>query len=223
MFVYVLRCKEGKYYVGRTSDLYRRLNEHWTGGGSEWTRLYSPVAVDRVIETTSTFVEGNYVKEYMHTHGIDNVRGGAYVTRVLSKEQKQLIVKEIREAKNLCMTCGSANHFCSTCPIKNRVPPKRQGSPRSMPIQSRAPPPVQSSPPPRQTRVPPPVQSSPPPRQRHRSPSPSRMVGLAWTDEEDARLINEHATGYDVSTMAAYHERTPNAIRMRLSRLGLEY
>jgi hypothetical protein len=43
--VYVLRLEEGKYYVGWTGDIRRRIEEHFDGRGASWTRLYPPLEV----------------------------------------------------------------------------------------------------------------------------------------------------------------------------------
>jgi putative endonuclease len=37
-WVYILRCADGSYYTGRTTDLEKRLAEHQAGEGSDWTR-----------------------------------------------------------------------------------------------------------------------------------------------------------------------------------------
>jgi predicted GIY-YIG superfamily endonuclease len=42
-WVYILRCSDGSYYTGHTTDLETRLNEHACGEGSEWTRHRLPV------------------------------------------------------------------------------------------------------------------------------------------------------------------------------------
>ena len=44
--VYVLQLKEGKYYVGTTTNLKRRLKEHAAGRGRRaWTARYPPVGL----------------------------------------------------------------------------------------------------------------------------------------------------------------------------------
>ena len=37
-YVYLLRCADGSYYVGSTTDLERRIGEHNAGLGSRYTR-----------------------------------------------------------------------------------------------------------------------------------------------------------------------------------------
>ena len=37
--IYVLKLKNNKYYVGKTTSL-RRLKDHFSEGGSAWTKKY---------------------------------------------------------------------------------------------------------------------------------------------------------------------------------------
>jgi len=115
MYIYILELTDSKYYVGRTSDIKRRYQEHLEGTGSVWTRKYKPVSLEKAIENVSIYDEDRYVKEYMHKHGIDNVRGGSYSTIELTEAQKTLIKKEIWGATDCCMNCGKQGHFAKTC------------------------------------------------------------------------------------------------------------
>ena len=42
-YLYILECANGLYYTGSTIDLRRRLEEHHTGKGSNFTRNNLPV------------------------------------------------------------------------------------------------------------------------------------------------------------------------------------
>jgi putative endonuclease len=42
-FMYILLCSDGSYYTGSTWDMNRRLEEHQTGMGSEYTKNRTPV------------------------------------------------------------------------------------------------------------------------------------------------------------------------------------
>jgi hypothetical protein len=53
----------------------------------------------------------------MAVHGIDNVRGGSYVTLDLTDEQKKFLKREIWGAQDRCARCGDASHFIRSCPI----------------------------------------------------------------------------------------------------------
>lgn len=42
-YTYILQCANGKYYVGSTTNLEARLNEHQAGMGGKFTRTHLPV------------------------------------------------------------------------------------------------------------------------------------------------------------------------------------
>jgi putative endonuclease len=42
-YVYILRCTDGSYYTGWTTDVARRLREHNAGRGARYTRQRGPV------------------------------------------------------------------------------------------------------------------------------------------------------------------------------------
>ena len=41
--VYVLKCSDGTYYTGYTTDVERRVAEHGAGDGAKYTRGRTPV------------------------------------------------------------------------------------------------------------------------------------------------------------------------------------
>lgn len=42
-YVYILRCGDGTYYTGSTTDLKRRIAAHQSGKGAKYTRGRGPV------------------------------------------------------------------------------------------------------------------------------------------------------------------------------------
>ena len=42
-FTYMLRCADDSYYVGHTDNIEKRLSEHQSGEGCEWTSNRLPV------------------------------------------------------------------------------------------------------------------------------------------------------------------------------------
>ena len=44
-YCYILSCADGSYYVGVAEDPQRRLDEHNSGKGADWTALRLPVAL----------------------------------------------------------------------------------------------------------------------------------------------------------------------------------
>jgi hypothetical protein len=116
--IYVLLCANNKYYIGRSLNVKRRIYQHFTGRGAVWTRIHRPIKLVEVREVNSPFFEDMVVKQYMHTHGIDNVRGGSYCRKELTQSERMLLQKEIRTALDMCIRCGSKGHFISACPGK---------------------------------------------------------------------------------------------------------
>jgi hypothetical protein len=115
--VYILKLVDDKYYVGKSDDPWKRFKEHAAGSGSAWTSKYKPITME-VIPNVSPFDEDKYVKESMSKYGIDNVRGGSYVTTKLTNAQIELLKTEIRGATDCCVYCGKKGHFIKACPIK---------------------------------------------------------------------------------------------------------
>lgn len=115
MSIYVLKLQHGKYYIGKSADSVKRYQKHITGAGSSWTRLHNPVSLIETRPERSPLDEDTVTKEYMFKYGIDNVRGGSYVTIELSAAQHRLIQKEFWSAKGLCTQCGKVGHFVKDC------------------------------------------------------------------------------------------------------------
>jgi len=82
---------------------------------SAWTNKYKYISTENIIENSNIFDEDRYTKEYMNIYGIENVRGGSYVTIKLDNNQKSLLQKEIWNASDLCMRCGRNSHFVKYC------------------------------------------------------------------------------------------------------------
>lgn len=117
--LYILECEDGKWYVGKTSDLPRRYAQHAEGRGSVWTREYAPIRIAETRKVTGPFDETNVTKELMKKYGIDNVRGGAYAAVELPSEQEDLIRHEFRAASDTCFKCGKPGHFANQCKRKS--------------------------------------------------------------------------------------------------------
>jgi len=116
--IYILQLSKGKYYIGKTDNLEKRAQEHLKGTASTWTRIYKPIGIEKIISDASPFDEDRYTKEYMSLHGIGNVRGGSYVSEVLSDSQIKALQLELRNAKDQCTNCGKKGHFIKDCHVK---------------------------------------------------------------------------------------------------------
>lgn len=141
--IYVLKLKYNKYYVGKTSNVANRILEHFIQDAahkaSTWTSKYSPISIEEIIENCDDFDEDKYTKIYMSKHGIQNVRGGSYTKLVLSEDDVNHLLTELRGARNACYYCGSDGHFINDCtrlymskkkdaPIKYERDKKRSGT-----------------------------------------------------------------------------------------------
>lgn len=117
--VYALECRDGRWYVGRTDRPLPadRVLEHFQGRGSEWTRRWPPVSLDRCWSDAGAFDEDLRTKEYMARYGIDRVRGGSYCQLELSPEVRRVLQAELDTAARRCFRCHQPGHFVQECPL----------------------------------------------------------------------------------------------------------
>lgn len=112
--IYVLKLENGKYYVGSTNNLQRRLSQHILGQGCMWTQKYKPCNIIE-LERCEDFKEDMITKKYMKLYGIDNVRGGQYSQIELGQLQISELKLSMNHNDNLCLNCGKAGHFIADC------------------------------------------------------------------------------------------------------------
>jgi len=115
VFIYTLQLKQGKYYVGKTSNPNFRIKSHFNSEGSEWTKIYKPEKLLELIEGDD-YDEDKYTKIYMDKYGIDNVRGGSYTSIILDATTKKHLEKNSNSTNDRCFKCGKEGHFAFTCP-----------------------------------------------------------------------------------------------------------
>jgi hypothetical protein len=119
--IYVLKLQGGKYYVGKSTDVIGRYQQHLSGKGSAWTNKYKPISLLYSKSDVSPFEEDKVVKEYMSKYGIENVRGGTYTQVTLDAVQIEALNREMRGGTDACHECGKKGHFAKYCPNKNTV------------------------------------------------------------------------------------------------------
>ena len=110
--IYVLELKSGKFYVGKTSNIERRIQEHSSGRGSAWTRKYKLI---RILYTTKKHNEDYHVIKMMHERGIENVRGGSFSTMALTPSDVDMANRMIYTQYDLCYNCGKSGHYTLNC------------------------------------------------------------------------------------------------------------
>ena len=117
--VYVLELAQGRVYVGHSSDLKRRIQQHMAGQGSAFTKAFPPTGVilPRLgcVTGSAEAAERDETLRYMFLRGIPVVRGWRYVRVQMPDEEIQDAEENIRELFDLCRRCGHPGHFITHC------------------------------------------------------------------------------------------------------------
>ena len=115
VYIYIMELTSGKYYVGKTNNPKFRLENHFNSNGSEWTKKYKPIKVLDLIPNCDDYDEDKITKQYMDDYGINNVRGGSFVSVNLNKATISLLSQMNRGTNNKCFKCGCEGHFAKDC------------------------------------------------------------------------------------------------------------
>lgn len=117
--IYVLRTTAGMYYVGKSTDISARIQDHRSGAGAICLNGSSFQEVTNLLTSGSPndleSWERNETLQRMRTHGIQNVRGWMFTTTELSVENYQDAFRQICEKFDLCRRCGRSSHFAERC------------------------------------------------------------------------------------------------------------
>jgi predicted GIY-YIG superfamily endonuclease len=90
LVVYALLLEGENFYVGITRDLDRRLSEHFSGKGSEWTKLHKPMGLIETWKNAAPIEERNITLAYMEKYGWWRVRGARWTQRNMRNPPKEL-------------------------------------------------------------------------------------------------------------------------------------
>lgn len=119
VFIYILQLQQGKYYIGKTNNPEFRLGSHFNSNGSEWTKIYKPLRVVEVKPNCDKYDEDKITIQYMDKYGINNVRGGSFVSVKLDKPTIDFLNQMSNGTNDRCFVCGKAGHFAMNCQEEN--------------------------------------------------------------------------------------------------------
>ena len=119
-YIFVLKLKTGKFYIGKTTQPHFRFTDY-SPETLEWTTTYKPIGMDNYVMITPERVDEMvdvYTKKYMVKYGIARVRGGSFSSFEIDDSTFQDLIQETRGQIISCNICGSKSHLMGTnCPM----------------------------------------------------------------------------------------------------------
>ena len=114
-FIYILKLKSKKYYIGKTTNTHFNLDFHFNPNESTWTKKYTPISLLQFIPTVSNYDLDTFVIKYMEMVGVGSVRGGSFTHFKLTTNNKNIITQGLQKSKkkNLSKIGQSSRQYIS--------------------------------------------------------------------------------------------------------------
>jgi len=117
--IYKLSLENNKTYIGKTTNVDRRMSEHFSGHGSKVTKKFAPLK-GKVIDVCHGYiadkVEQKHTETYIKKQGYDNVRGGTYTNSKTLRVNTP--VSKLQQVT--CYKCGKQGHYANSCSTTQR-------------------------------------------------------------------------------------------------------
>lgn len=117
----MLRLKTGKYYIGKSKDTTKRVDQHARSSELSCAFVIANGGVEKVLECEtppnddlSTW-ERNETIHRMLLHGFDNVRGSMFTSEDLTAVDCEIIERLVIDTCDMCRRCGHSGHFVNSC------------------------------------------------------------------------------------------------------------
>ena len=89
-FMYILQCRDNSFYVGSTTNLTLRIEEHKKGTGSEYTKHRLPVKLvyyEECLSIKDAFLREKQVQGWSHKKRLALIHGEVENINQLSKKK----------------------------------------------------------------------------------------------------------------------------------------
>ena len=89
-YMYILKCKDNTFYVGSTTNLSMRIEEHKQGVGSKYTRKRLPITLvyyEECLSIKDAFLREKQVQGWSHKKREALINGYSMKLKLLSKKK----------------------------------------------------------------------------------------------------------------------------------------
>ena len=71
--IYILKCDQDKYYVGKSNNADFRIKDHFEKGGSQWTKKYKPIEAKNVAKAMVAIAQNHDQKTVFESNELNEI------------------------------------------------------------------------------------------------------------------------------------------------------